>query len=84
MLKYFLFVFNWETPKKKRYFAITTTVLFDDFKGNRAQAIPEKEFSKVEISNISDKEIKIMNTKCSMNLGEWMNIVRISTELENI
>ena len=50
MLKYFLFVFNWETPKKKRYLAITTTVLFDDFKGNRAQAIPEKEFSYLPLS----------------------------------
>ena len=50
MLKYFLFVFNWETPKKKRYLAINTTVLFDDFKGNRAQAIPEKEFSYLPLS----------------------------------
>ena len=54
------------------------------FQMKKQDKIPEKEFSKVEISNISDKEIKIMNTKCSMNLGEWMNIVRISTELENI
>ena len=40
------------------------------FQMKEQDKIPEKEFSKVEISNISDKEIKIMNTKCSMNLGE--------------
>ena len=40
------------------------------FQMKKQDKIPVKEFSKVEISNISDKEIKIMNKKCSMNLGE--------------
>ena len=37
----------------------------------------KEELSKVEISNLPDKEFKTMITRCSTNSGEeWMNTVR--------
>ena len=40
----------------------------------------EKELNKMEISNVSDKELKEMVIKSLLNSGEeWKNTVRIST-----
>ena len=45
----------------------------------------EKELNKMEISNVSDKELKEMVIKSLLNSGEeWKNTVRISTMRQKI
>ena len=43
------------------------------------------ELNEVEISNLPNKEFKVMIIKKFTKFGrKWLNMVRISTELENI
>lgn len=44
----------------------------------------EKNLSEMEIRNVSNKMFKVMIIKMVTELGRGMNIVRTSTELENI